>query len=94
MTGHRIGTYQIAQTGRRNSAQRGEATPAAEIHRPDRSVMVARKNCKIFQNSRQKCLNRFGDSWLIPYAVMALARRDRTGRSPPRASGLRQSAEW
>jgi len=46
------------------------------------SVMVARKNCKIFQNSRQKCLNRFGDSWLIPYAVMALARRDRTGRSP------------
>jgi len=37
MTGHRIGTYQIGQAGRRNAARRGEVTPAAEIHRPDRT---------------------------------------------------------
>ena len=39
MTGHRIGTYQIGQAGRRNSAQRGEATPPAEIRRPDRTPL-------------------------------------------------------
>jgi len=39
MIGHRIGTCQIGQAGRRNSAQRGEATPAAEIHQPDRAPL-------------------------------------------------------
>ncbi len=48
MTGHRIGTCQIGQAGRRNSAQESEATPGAQNPSArSHAVMVPRKNCKI-----------------------------------------------
>jgi hypothetical protein len=46
MNGHHIGTYQIGQAGRRNSAQRGEDTPRRPKFIGPVAVMVPAKIAK------------------------------------------------